>query len=81
MPVDAVKVDRMFTSAVGTDSVHARMLDKICGIISTVNGVVLFEGVETEEQAFALGELAPSATAQGWLFGKPAEGSVPLEIW
>ncbi len=73
MPVDVVKVDRMFTSAVGTDSLRAKMFGNICSMINEVSGNVLVEGVETSDQADQLQQLLPDASAQGWFFGKPME--------
>ncbi|WP_226941899.1 EAL domain-containing protein [Pseudooceanicola spongiae] len=69
-PVDAVKVDKMFTKSIGTHSIQSRMLDNICKMISDVNGSIIFEGVETEEQASLLQNLYPTENAQGWFFWK-----------
>ncbi len=78
MPVDTVKVDRMFTRAVGTDSVKFRMFELICTMIADVGGKTRLEGIETEQQAAILLARYPTADAQGWLFGRPVEGVAAL---
>jgi sensor c-di-GMP phosphodiesterase-like protein len=71
LPIDKIKVDKLFTRAIGTSFVGTIVLRQICAMVKTLELRLVFEGVETEEQAAALLAIEPSAIGQGWLFGKP----------
>lgn len=71
LPIDTIKLDKLFSNSVGTSLVGSLVLDEILHMMSTLNLSVVFEGIETEEQALALGAIAPGAMGQGWLFGRP----------
>jgi sensor c-di-GMP phosphodiesterase-like protein len=75
LAVDAIKIDRSFTRAIGTDSVTVAILPQILAMAEALSLEVIVEGIETPEQAaYFAGSKMPFA-AQGWLFGRP----VPLE--
>lgn len=76
MAVDAVKVDKLFTQAVGTESLGALMLQQIGEMIGSVQGQLIFEGIETQAQADVLAQRYPDAQGQGWLWGRP-DAKVP----
>ncbi len=71
LPIDKIKLDKLFTRSVGTSLVGTIVLSQICAMVKTLELRIVFEGVETEEQAAALCELAPGAIGQGWLYGRP----------
>lgn len=68
--VDALKIDRMFTQAIGADTVGSAIVDQICKMAALLNVGVIVEGVETRAQALYMLAHCPEAVGQGWLFGK-----------
>lgn len=73
--VDALKIDRMFTQSIGSDTVGSAIVDQICKMAALLKVDVIVEGVETEAQVDYMLALFPEAIGQGWLFGK----AVPVE--
>jgi sensor c-di-GMP phosphodiesterase-like protein len=72
LSVDAIKVDKTFTQAIGTEAVTVSILPQILAMAAALDLAVIVEGVETAQQAdyFALAE--QPVYFQGWLFGRPA---------
>lgn len=68
-PVDIVKVDKVFIDNIATNLLEREYVKQICRLIATTHKEVLFEGVETEEQANFLSDIGYKM-AQGWLFDK-----------
>jgi len=69
---DMIKVDRALVSRLGTDPAAESVLRLLGELASQLDGWVLVEGVETQEQlAVALRLGAP--LAQGWIFGRAEE--------
>ncbi len=75
LSVDAIKIDRSFTQAIGTESVTVAILPQILAIAEALNVQVTVEGVETERQAAYFKNSRVAIFAQGWLFGRP----VPID--
>ena len=75
LAVDAIKIDRSFTRAIGTESVTVAILPQILAMAEALNLEVIVEGIETPEQAAYFAGSQMPIMAQGWLFGRP----VPLE--
>lgn len=73
--VDTIKVDRVFTRAIGTDAVTVGILPLILSMAKTLHLHVIVEGIETVEQAAYFAGFAAPVLGQGWLFGAP----VPAE--
>jgi sensor c-di-GMP phosphodiesterase-like protein len=71
LSVDAIKIDKAFTQAIGTGSVIVAILPQILAMAETLNLAVIVEGVETELQACFFSEVGQPILAQGWLFGRP----------
>lgn len=71
LPVDAIKIDRMFTGALGTGSPMEEIFAPICELARRLGLVLVVEGIEREAQAAHVLRLAPDALGQGWLLGKP----------
>lgn len=70
-PIGGVKLDRMFVAAITEDSPLRPVLPGMCRIALELGLDVIVEGVETEEQARMLSQIAPDAVGQGWYFGRP----------
>ena len=71
LSVDAIKIDKAFTQAIGTGSVIVAILPQILAMAEALNLQVIAEGVETAEQASFFAAPMQSILAQGWLFGRP----------
>ena len=75
LSVDAIKIDRAFVRAIGTEAVTVTILPQIMSMARQLNLRVVVEGIETPEQAAYFAGSAQDILAQGWLFGRP----VPAE--
>jgi diguanylate cyclase (GGDEF)-like protein len=73
-PVDIVKIDRSFVTAIDPERERQPVLSAIIAICRSLGMTVVAEGVETAEQAAVLRDLGCDY-AQGYLFGRP----MPLE--
>jgi sensor c-di-GMP phosphodiesterase-like protein len=71
LSVDAIKIDKSFTRAIGTDSVIGSIMPQILSIALALHLEVIVEGIETEIQAAYFANAAGNIFAQGWLFGHP----------
>lgn len=71
LPIDTIKLDKLFTRSADSAFVPALVLRQVSHMVATLGLKIVFEGVETEEQARSLEELTPDAVGQGWLFGRP----------
>jgi sensor c-di-GMP phosphodiesterase-like protein len=71
LSIDAIKIDRSFTRAIGTGSVIGSILPQILSIADALHLAVIVEGIETEEQASYFAHAKGRILAQGWLFGRP----------
>ncbi|MCU1679255.1 MAG: hypothetical protein JWM93_4013, partial [Frankiales bacterium] len=73
LPVQQLKVDRMFVAGLGTDPDDTAIVASVIGLADAVGISCVAEGVETQEQAHALRRLG-CRYAQGYLFGRPVPG-------
>jgi sensor c-di-GMP phosphodiesterase-like protein len=71
LSIDAIKIDRSFTRAIGTGSVIGSILPQILSIADALHLGVIVEGIETEEQANYFANVKGRILAQGWLYGRP----------
>jgi sensor c-di-GMP phosphodiesterase-like protein len=74
LSVDAIKIDKVFTQAIGTGSVTVSILPQILAMVDALNLEIVVEGIESEEQAqyFAAADNRDKRIrGQGWLYGKP----------
>jgi sensor c-di-GMP phosphodiesterase-like protein len=69
--VDAIKIDKAFTQAIGTESVTVVILPQIMAMAKSLNLEVVVEGVETEQQALYFSTATQRIYGQGWLYGRP----------
>ena len=77
LAVDAIKIDKAFTKAIGTEAVTAAILPQILAMAAALNLAVVVEGIETESQADYFAGVGERILAQGWFFGRP----VPAEAF
>jgi sensor c-di-GMP phosphodiesterase-like protein len=75
LAVDAIKIDRAFTDAIGTGSLTAAIVPQILAMANALHIKVVVEGVERAEQSNYFAALDQHILAQGWHFGEP----VPAE--
>ncbi len=71
LPLDAVKIDKLFTQAAGSDSVVGQIFEPMCTMAMALRVGIVVEGIETEQQARHVCRVAPQAIGQGWLLGRP----------
>ena len=73
LSIDAIKIDRSFTQAVGTEAVTLSILPQILAMAQALKLQVVVEGVETREQAdyFVAMKDSGAILEQGWLYGRP----------
>jgi sensor c-di-GMP phosphodiesterase-like protein len=76
LSVDAIKIDRAFTQAIGTGAVTVSILPQILSMAETLKLQVIVEGIETEQQANYFAALSQPVLAQGWFFGRPVTADV-----
>jgi sensor c-di-GMP phosphodiesterase-like protein len=70
LAVDAIKIDRAFTDAIGTGSLTAVIVPQILAMANSLHVKVVVEGVERAEQSEYFANLDQQILAQGWHFGK-----------
>ena len=80
LAVDAIKIDRAFTDAIGTGSLTAAIVPQILAMAQALHVKVVVEGVERAEQSDYFADLDQQILAQGWHFGEavPAEDLLKL---
>jgi len=71
LSVDAIKIDKAFTHAIGTEAVTLGILPQILALANTLRLGVIAEGIETAEQAEYFAGSENLVLGQGWLFGRP----------
>jgi sensor c-di-GMP phosphodiesterase-like protein len=72
LSIDAIKIDKAFTQAIGTESVVVTILPQILSMAEALELEVVVEGIETPVQAGYFTAFAQPIFGQGWLFGRPA---------
>ncbi|ABE48878.1 putative signaling membrane protein [Methylobacillus flagellatus KT] len=76
LPLDAIKVDKVFVKAIGTDSPVAEMFGPISKIAQDLRVNIVAEGIETAEQSSGVLQWVPDAIGQGWLLGRPVPAAM-----
>ncbi|MGA2348884.1 MAG: EAL domain-containing protein [Terracidiphilus sp.] len=71
LAVDAIKIDRSFTKAIGTQAVTMAILPQILAMAAALKLEVIVEGIETGQQASYFSTGTEPIFGQGWLFGRP----------
>ena len=70
---DFIKVDKIFTDSIGTQSVSFSMLKMMLEMLDQTRAAVIVEGIEEQYQADFLLNSCSTIIGQGWLYGKPME--------
>ncbi|MDL4840210.1 EAL domain-containing protein [Aquibacillus rhizosphaerae] len=70
LPIDEVKIDRMFIEGIDGNQKKALLVNSIFNIADGLNLNVVAEGVETEREKATLEEIGP-VELQGYLFSPP----------
>jgi len=70
LPLDALKIDKSFIDAIGTESATSPVTPHIIDMAKELGLWVVAEGVETEAQLAYL-HTRKVEFAQGWLFSRP----------
>jgi sensor c-di-GMP phosphodiesterase-like protein len=79
LPIDTLKVDRSFVSAMGVDSAGVRMVEAILQLARLFRLKVVAEGIERNEESDLLKALS-CEYGQGWLFGKPLTAEACMKL-
>jgi sensor c-di-GMP phosphodiesterase-like protein len=80
LSVDAIKIDRAFTDAVGTGSLTAVIVPQILAMAQALDVIVVVEGVERADQSEYFANLDQEILAQGWHFGEPVPAQALLTL-
>jgi diguanylate cyclase (GGDEF)-like protein/PAS domain S-box-containing protein len=75
LPIDTLKIDRMFISGMSSDPHGLSLVSTIINLAHSLKLKVVAEGVETEEQ-YSLLRLLKCDEMQGYLFSKPIPAGV-----
>lgn len=76
LDADEIKVDRVFTQAIGTSSINQNMLTAIFQLVHTLGVQLVFEGIESQHEVDYILRHSTDAIGQGWLFSKPVSVEV-----
>lgn len=79
LPVDSIKIDRVFTSKLQTDKVMPIIIRGVLEVAKALERKCIAEGIETEEQAQILKSLG-CKLGQGYLFSKPVSLDAAIEF-
>ncbi|MFV3075076.1 EAL domain-containing protein [Niveispirillum fermenti] len=79
LPVDTIKIDRSFVTAMTSDPKGVELVSAILHIVGIMEFGVVAEGVETEEQARLLTQMG-CERGQGYLFSRPLEADAALAM-
>lgn len=77
---DEVKIDKMFTQAVGKKSAAGYAFEGLISMLKDLSVRVVFEGIETKSDLQRLESKLPESCGQGWYFSKPLTYS-SLKEW
>jgi diguanylate cyclase (GGDEF)-like protein/PAS domain S-box-containing protein len=75
MPVDILKLDRLFVEGLGADRSRHLLTRGILDLARALNKLVIAEGIERDEQAARLDEYG-CTLGQGFLFSRPVDAGV-----
>lgn len=77
LPVTGVKLDKSFGLA-SSDSLQARMLPNVLGLVAAANHQIIVEGVETESRLEELRQTGYVDLVQGYYFSRPLDAGAFL---
>lgn len=71
IPISTLKIDKSFVDEVPASEKDSAIIQAIIALGSSLNLTIVFEGVETEEQAQFLASTCEQPIIQGYYFAKP----------
>lgn len=71
LAINAIKIDKSFTQAIGTEAVTSTILPQIMAMADALHLQVIVEGIETSQQASYFNSGSNKILGQGWFFGRP----------
>ena len=80
LAVNAIKIDRSFTQAIGTEAVTSSILPQIMSMAETLHLQVIVEGIETSQQASYFKSGSNHILGQGWFFGRPVSAEAFAQL-
>jgi diguanylate cyclase (GGDEF)-like protein len=80
LPIDALKIDRRFVSAMMEDSDSAAIVHAILSLAKALGMETTAEGIDNEELAHGLNELG-CTYGQGFFFARPLTADAALAYW
>lgn len=80
LPIDELKIDKTFIQDAPNDPGDAAVVETIISVARHMHLRIVAEGVETQQQADFLRELA-SMSYQGYFYGRPEPAEVWLDRW
>ena len=72
LPLDIVKIDRMFVAGLGTSGADRALTLAIVRLLGTIDAHIVAEGIETAEQLAYVRALGVEA-GQGYYFSRPVD--------
>lgn len=79
-PIDTIKIDRIFTNAINTESKTKQLIDVIIDMARVYNLNVIAEGIETEKQFEYIKKIG-CHQGQGFFMSKPIPEHEFLTLW
>ena len=79
IPLDAIKIDRAFTSAIDSENLSREVVRAIIGLVRAVGVDAIAEGVTSETQVDVLRDMG-CELAQGYLFSRPLPADEMREL-
>lgn len=76
LPIHGIKIDKMFTQAIGKEPACSAVVETICSMAEALGVNLVVEGIEEKHQASYVLGIHPNALGQGWLFGKPVKAEM-----
>lgn len=71
LSVDAIKIDKVFTRAIGTGPMTVNLLPQIFAMADALRLEIVVEGIENAVQARYFAAQGKRLRGQGWLYGRP----------
>jgi len=80
LSIDAIKIDRAFTDAIGTGSLTAAIVPQILAMAGALHVKIVVEGVERQDQSDYFAKQDQEILAQGWHFGEPLPAPEMIQL-
>ncbi|PBI78808.1 hypothetical protein A9993_03305 [Rahnella victoriana] len=70
---DFIKIDKIFTDSIGSQSVSFKMLKMMLEMLAQTGATIIVEGIEEQHQADFFLKEYPRIVGQGWFYGRPVD--------